>query len=98
MFTGDPRLLDSDRKAVRIEKCGPNDIYVINENDPYAPDPNKYRHGVLSFGEGPVSFGLDSEKIRDGIQNVIVHNLTDSRYFQYERNVKDKRHIQFRAW
>jgi len=98
LFTGDPGLNPDDRDSRNLERCGNEETYIKKRGDPYAPNPNKYRHGVLSFGMGPVSFGLDSEKIRYGIQNVIVHNLSGSRYFRYERNVKDRRYIQFGAW
>ena len=98
LFTGDPGLDAKDRDAIKIEECGPKLTYIKKRGDPYAPDPDKYRHGVLSLGMGPVSFGLDSEKIRYGIQNVIVHNLSGSRFFRYEKGVKDRRYIQFGAW
>jgi RHS repeat-associated protein len=98
LFTGDPGLKDKDRFERKIEQCGPNKTYIQNPDDPYAPNPNKYRHGILSARIGPVSFGLDSEKIRYVIQNMIVHNMTDSRYFRYERWKKDSIYFQFGGW
>jgi RHS repeat-associated protein len=98
LFTGDPGLYEEDRYDERIEKCGPNRTYIKNPNDPYAPDPDKYRHGVLSIGIGPISFGYDSENIRYFIQNMVVHNLTDSRYFRYDKKKKGKWYFQFGGW
>ena len=70
------------------------DTYV---KGPYG-DPNKYRHGILSTGIGPISFGYDSEKIRYFIQNMVVHNLTDSRYFAYVKGRKGQWYFQFGGW
>ncbi|MDR1227246.1 MAG: FG-GAP-like repeat-containing protein [Prevotellaceae bacterium] len=98
LFTGDPGLNEKDRHTDKIEKCGPNGTYIQNPNDPYAPDPNKYRHGVLSIGIGPISIGYDSENIRYALQNVITHNITDSPYFRYEREKRGRWYFQFGAW
>jgi len=98
LFTGDPGLKEGDRHAITIEKCGSQKTYIKKPGDPYAPDPDKYRHGILSFGIGPISFGYDSEKIRYVIQNVLVHNGTKSRYFKYMKEKKDKWYFQFGGW
>lgn len=94
LFTGDPGLDEKDREKRKIENCGPNDTYV---KGPYG-DPNKYRHGVLSIGLGPVSRGYDSENIRYFFQNMLVHNMTDSPYFRYERQRKGRHYFQFGSW
>lgn len=96
LFTGDPGL--TERYDLDIEKCGDNKTYIQKPGDPYAPDPDKYRHGILSLYIGPLSIGYDSENIRYVIQNLIVHNMTDSRYFRYVREKKGKWYLQFGGW
>ncbi len=98
LFTGDPGLKEEDRFTRRIEGCGPNDTYIQNPDDPYASDPNKYRHGILSIGLGPFSRGYDSENIRYLFQNLTTHNITNSPYFRYEREKKGKHYFQFGGW
>jgi len=51
IFTGDPGL-DEKTRDKNMDK-GPYGTYI---RGPYG-DPDKYRHGVLSIGFGPISIG-----------------------------------------
>jgi len=93
LFTGDPGLKSKDRRT------DDNNEYIINPNNPYA-DPDRYRHGILSLGIGPLSIGYDSEKIRHNIQT-FIHSLPffKSRNFHYLKEWKDKGwFFQFGGW
>ena len=98
LITGDPGLLEEDRYKERIEKCGNNLTYAKKPNDPYAPDPNSHRAGILSIGIGPISIGYDSEPIRYFFQNIITHNITGSPYFRYDRNKKSRFYFDLWDW
>jgi len=95
IFTGDRGMNPEDQYKI---DGGPHGTWAKKPGDPYAPDPDKYRHGVLSLGIGPISFGNDSEWIRDLIQNQIVHRLIGSTYFRYMEDRKDRLYFQFGAW
>jgi hypothetical protein len=94
LFTGE----SNPEFTADIEECVNNPTYIKNPNDPYAPDPNAYRAGILSLRVGPVSIGYDSENIRYVIQNVIVHNLSDSPYFRYMKKKKGRFYFQLGDW
>jgi hypothetical protein len=81
--------ITEERHETKIEGCGSNLTYVKDDKNPYnpyAPDPDKYRAGVLALRIGGiVSIGCDAEEIRYVIQNVIAHNFINSApYFRYE--------------
>ena len=106
IFTGDPGPYGVRDKYVD-ETIGPYGTYIGSE-DPYY-DPDQYRHGVLSFGIGPLNFGADTEGIRNYFQNG-VHDMRSvaSPHFrdlrgtpEYEAMGGDKFYFQFgyfRIW
>jgi hypothetical protein len=53
--------------------------------EPNGEDPDKYRHGILYFGAGPLSIGWDCEAIRHTLQNIIGHNWISPKtpWFKY---------------
>ena len=68
VFTGDPGM---EETKTEIEPRAASGLcYVAG---PYG-NPDKYRHGVLYLGAGPISFGWDCEGIRHALQNIIGHN------------------------
>lgn len=73
LFTGDPGL---DNHETYFDENG-NEIY---KESPYG-DPDKYRHGTLYFGLGPIEMGWDSEGIRSFVQNTF-HSLIGSPHFK----------------
>ncbi len=75
LFTGDPGLKWKDRR-VGIGEDG-NEYYLEGNTNP-----DKYRAGVLFLKVGPISFGLNSEDIRDEIQNQIIHKWQDVPFFR----------------
>ena len=97
LFTEDPGLTWKERMGNIDPDKGPNGTYRIK--NPYALHPEKYRHGVLSLGIGPISIGYDSEKIRRGIQH-FIHDLpfVNSPHFEYVPTKKDKFYFQFGGW
>ena len=96
LFTEDPGF-DWDDREFHDPKKGPNGTYKIK--NPYALHPEKYRHGVLSLGVGAISIGIDSEKIRRGIQH-FIHDLpfVNSPHFEYVPSKKNKFYFQFGGW
>lgn len=85
LFTGDPGLKGEDRDTDVING---KKTYVKN---PYGSDPDKYRHGTFYMGFGPVEVGWDSEKTRNFVQNLVVHNLISSPYFKDLSNLPQYR-------
>lgn len=106
IFTGDPGPHGVREKYVD-ETLGQYGTYIGSEDPYYNPD--QYRHGVLSFGIGPLNFGADTEGIRNCFQNG-VHDmeLVASPRFrdlrgtpEYEAMGGDKFYFQFgyyRIW
>lgn len=106
IFTGDPGP-SGERKRYTIPDYGGIQGTYTGEGNPYEPD--KYRHGVLSFGIGPLNIGADTEGIRSGIQNRF-HDTKwgDAPHFrdlrgtpEYEAMGGDKFYFQFgyyRIW
>ncbi len=106
IFTGDPGPSGKRREYTTDMYGGKLGTYT-GEGNPY--DPDKYRHGVLSFGIGPLNFGADTEGIRSGIQNWF-HDTKwgDAPHFrdlrgtpEYEAMGGDKFYFQFgyyRIW
>jgi RHS repeat-associated protein len=96
LFAEDPGLKGEDR-AYHEPQRGPRGTYRIK--NPYALNPEKYRHGILSIGIGPISIGYDSEEIRRDIQN-FIHDLPliKSPYFEYLPNKKRRGYFQFGSW
>lgn len=88
MFTGDPGLHPDDRKTD-----------VINGRETYIPagpwsNPDKYRHGILYIGLGPINIGLDSEGIRHLFQNRLAHDrIKVSPYFRDLRGTPEYREM-----
>jgi RHS repeat-associated protein len=81
IFTGDPGP-DYETDFFGGDKYG---TYVAN---PYN-DPDKYRHGVIYIGLGPINIGWDSEGIRSTVQNTF-HDWTGSPHFRDLREVDDE--------
>jgi RHS repeat-associated protein len=69
LFTGDPGLIQGQR--VSIPGTGIHEgklVYTSGNSD-------DYRSGILYLGFGPYRFGVNSEDVRHGIQNVFSHNI-----------------------
>jgi len=92
LYTGDPG--PSGLREIQYLGGDPHGTYVAN---PYG-DPDNYRHGILYGGIGPLEFGIDSEVIRDAIQNTL-HNIIKSPHFKNLRRTnefkKDKFYFQY---
>ena len=71
LFTGDPGLDDADRQTA-IDPTNHKNTYIIGKN---GEDPDEYRAGVLYAGWGPVKMGVNSEKVRDALQNRFAHSF-----------------------
>lgn len=90
VFTGDPGM---EETKTEIEPRATSGLcYVAG---PYG-DPDKYRHGVLYLGAGPISLGWDCEGIRHALQNIIGHNWISptTPWFKY-RKYKPRLYAQF---
>ena len=92
VFTGDPGLEGKTRLVGKEPKAKSGEYYI---KGPYG-DPDKYRHGVLYLGAGPIKLGWDNEDIRHTLQNIIGHNwispeLPWFKFIEYEQ----KPYIQF---
>ena len=75
IYTGS--RLDTDRPEING-----NETYVHNEKKGKR-DPDKYRAGVLYVKIGIFRVGINSEKVRNYIQNEVIHeNITDDPYFK----------------
>ena len=106
IFTGDPGPSGKRFEYTTMDYGGIHGTYT-GDGNPYEPD--KYRHGVLSIGIGPLNFGADTEGIRSGIQNWF-HDTKwgDAPHFrdlrgtpEYEAMGGDKFYFQFgyyRIW
>jgi RHS repeat-associated protein len=69
MFTGDPDAKFGDEWRPS-EKIDGKDYYYSKNGS----DPDKYRAGIGYFGFGNFKIGINSERIRHTIQNVLVHD------------------------
>jgi hypothetical protein len=67
MFTGDPDDISGKRPSDKIEGYD----YYVSKN---GSKPDKYRAGIGYIGFGNFKIGMNSEKIRHAIQNVLVHD------------------------
>ncbi len=96
IFTGDPGP-SGEREIDR--SSGPYGTYT-GKNNPYG-DPDKYRHGLLYVGIGPIKIGYDSESIRNFIQNGFHDKIGSPRFRnlcgtpEYEAMGGDKFYFQF---
>lgn len=81
VFTGDPGM--EDLRTEKEPNAAAGLSYIKGPNG----DPDKYRHGVLYFGVGPISIGWDCEAIRHTLQNIIGHNLIspETPWFKYKK-------------
>jgi hypothetical protein len=75
IFTGDPG--PSGKREIEYLGGDTHGTYVSGQYG----DPDKYRNGILYLGIGPVEVGLDSEVIRNTVQNT-VHNIIGSPHFK----------------
>ena len=100
IFTGDPGP-SGERFEYTDETLGPYGTYIGSENPYYNPD--KYRHGVLSIGIGPLNIGADTEGIRNFFQNRVhdMKSVASPRFRdlrgtpEYEAMGGDKFYFQF---
>lgn len=72
LFTGNPGFKDEDRMAEPDPENNGRMTYVINNN---GDDPDQYRAGLLYLGAGPFRFGVNSEKVRNALQNRFAHDF-----------------------
>jgi RHS repeat-associated protein len=91
LFTGDPGLNENDRE-VNPRLGGKFGQYEIGKN---GDNPDEFRTGALFVGIGPLKFGIDSEGVRNFIQNETVHDkVSKSPYFKV-LDRKNKFYFQF---
>ena len=89
--TGDPGMdLGVDRKVDR-SFGGSYGTYVTNSD---GKNPDKYRLGLGYIGMGPFKAGVNSEKLRTGIQNGF-HKLIGSPDFKVDENFTTRPYLEF---
>lgn len=82
LFTGDPGLDHKDRRTMNDPDANGRETYVLNDK---GDDPNQYRAGIAYVGIGPFRYGVNSEKVRNSLQNRFAHDFLcqgDSPYFK----------------
>lgn len=82
IYTGDPGLHSEDRKTFADPEANGRLTYTINDN---GDDPDQYRACLVYAGIGPIKIGVNSETMRNLLQNRFAHDFLcqgDSPYFK----------------
>src|SRR5690606_34017215 len=88
---GDPGMKLGEDRMVAPTLGNPNGVYIPNSE---GKNPDSHRIGIGYMGFGSFRFGINSEKVRSGIQNNF-HRLIGSPDFKLDKSFNDKPHVEF---